>query len=450
MGQRTIVLILGVAACHPARPVAEGFTIAAPATAVATPAPVERPAAHPLSDEAKACLGHAGPDEPRCHEGDAPSCYKAALASEGSCRATLLDHACGAEEAVACLDLGTALLGESSPRALEILQRGCDLGAGKACTLVADQAEPSPGSAGAALYTRACNLGHAVGCRKAGERATDREQAKGLLQRACERGDAKGCVELTDSVASGEERGPEQIARVKELLRRTCLHNDDDSDLGESCARLLNYSPDLQPAEQAAILSRGCHKGHDDSCRVLGRTAGQEGRYADAVDPYATLMARQPNDPYVLSFGLNYLYLGRFGEAIAPLEKALEIGVDRNYSMLFLHVARLRSGAADAKDKLRDAAQTMDRKDWPGPVVSFYLGELGEAELLRKAKHSDPRRQLEQECEAFFYIGERNLVDGDSRKAAHRFESAVGTHIDNFVEFHAARAELGRLTPKAR
>jgi TPR repeat protein len=465
------MVALVLAGCSKA-PAARGFAVAAPATAIAAPTASAAPTTpkRPLSIAARACAEHAGEADSRqrCLDGDEQACYRAGSQSAGDCRRELFQHACDAEAAPACTELGMELYDPREPadpsraaRAAVLLRRGCELASAKACTLLGELYDNVPaaipeGALTATVYQRACDLGSAVGCRKAADREHEPDKIKALLQRACGRGDAAGCLRLADMLASEHPATADKIQRVKEILRAACAQNEDNSDSGESCARLLGYSNDLAAPEQSRLIARACGKGHSRSCMMQASEAFSAGRYPDAVAPAARaveLGSLDWNAHHMRAMSL--YYLGRFGEAVPALERFCTIRHDV-YCELWLWVARGRSGQSDGVAKLRQSSSGFDRTAWPGPVITYFLGEASEAELLRHAKvliNLQPtldakRRLLEQECEAFYYIGSKNFVDGDAKSGARRLEQTVGTGITNFVEHIAARLEIDRSKPK--
>jgi rhomboid protease GluP len=83
----------------------------------------------------------------------------------------------------------------------------------------------------------------------------------------------------------------------------------------------------------------------------------------------------------------------------------------------------------------------MNGRDWPYAVYELYLGRRDSAATLAAAQKPPER------CEAQFYIGEWQLLQGDSAAAKQRFEEAVGSCPKSFVEYTGAQAELRRLGP---
>ena len=83
----------------------------------------------------------------------------------------------------------------------------------------------------------------------------------------------------------------------------------------------------------------------------------------------------------------------------------------------------------------------MNSQDWPYAVFELYVGRRDPAATLAAAQKPEER------CEAQFYVGEWQLLQGDRAAARQRFEEAVGICLKAFIEYTAAQAELRRLGP---
>ena len=124
--------------------------------------------------------------------------------------------------------------------------------------------------------------------------------------------------------------------------------------------------------------------------------------------------------------------------AAGDFSHALSLNRTYAYDVLWLHIARIRSGVHDAKELTANAAP-LDHTKWPAPVVSFYQGKMTPAHLLAVAKTGDQR------CEANFYIAEWQLAQRHVAPARAGFKVAVKTCPITFVEYGTAKAELRRL-----
>jgi lipoprotein NlpI len=113
---------------------------------------------------------------------------------------------------------------------------------------------------------------------------------------------------------------------------------------------------------------------------------------------------------------------------------------NRADAVLLRFLARGRIGQDGASDLSASAAR-LESKDWPYPVIDFYLGRRT-LEAMRTAAGDSGEK-----CEAAFYTGEWYLLRGDKSAAKGEFESASRTCAKTWVEYVGAVAELKRLMP---
>ena len=64
---------------------------------------------------------------------------------------------------------------------------------------------------------------------------------------------------------------------------------------------------------------------------------------------------------------------------------------------------------------------------------------------MSAAVASDATKDREQHCEAYFYLGEYQIITGNPQEAKILFQHAVDTQLTSFIEYTAAQAELKRL-----
>ena len=138
-------------------------------------------------------------------------------------------------------------------------------------------------------------------------------------------------------------------------------------------------------------------------------------------------------------------YQVQFAAAVPDLQRALRAEPRNLYRSLRLYLARSRSGIDARDDLVRATATEFDPEIWPGPIVVMYLGQIGSQAVLDAAADPNPRRQREKQCEAYFYIGQQLLIQGNKSQAVKMFQAAVATGMSNFIEYDGAKAELKRL-----
>ena len=144
-------------------------------------------------------------------------------------------------------------------------------------------------------------------------------------------------------------------------------------------------------------------------------------------------------------------YLGKFEDAAKDyaIVQAGDPG-DAGF-LLWLHLARGRAGIEDDA-AFQQSAAAVDPKDWPGPVVAYFRGRATADQVEAAAAIGSKAEQLQQGCDAGFYLGEDALIQGRKDEAKQRFAKVLADcdlYRSNFVYFSrtygAAAAELKRL-----
>jgi tetratricopeptide (TPR) repeat protein len=177
----------------------------------------------------------------------------------------------------------------------------------------------------------------------------------------------------------------------------------------------------------------------EDSEAIVGRgiAYGKTGDYDRAIADYDKVVAANPQDTAALSNrGYTRFYLGDFAAAAADLSRVAPMA-GYPYPGLFRFLAQ--SHAGQAAPDLEPQAQQMKNRDWPYAVLELYLGRSDPAATLAAAQKSEER------CEAQFYVGEWQLVQGNRAAARERLEEAAAICPKTFIEYTGAQVELRRL-----
>ncbi len=171
------------------------------------------------------------------------------------------------------------------------------------------------------------------------------------------------------------------------------------------------------------------------------------GRLAEAETVFETLRRQAPGNDYLRSALAVFRFgEGRFAEA-EPLFRAVKPDdANRPYETIFAYLAGLRRGWPDRawlqSNRMRGA-------DWPASIQRYLLGEIDRAALLQAARDTFDLRTTEQQCEAYFTLGEVALAAGDQEAARREFENCVQSGIVGFIEYGLAKRELERLPATA-
>ena len=112
--------------------------------------------------------------------------------------------------------------------------------------------------------------------------------------------------------------------------------------------------------------------------------------------------------------------------------------------MLWLYLARARMGQ-DPKTELAGYMANVKKGHWIYKAALLYLGKATPEQVLDAARKGNPHKRREREAEAYFYIGQYYLVNGDEKAAAGYFRKVVDTGITRFYEYTGAEVELRRL-----
>ena len=381
--------------------------------------------------------------EAACKLADMTGCYEQGLLSRPNherrndaedAKARLLwERACDGGQAQACTGLGRLYTDPDGKwhdpvKALLKLDKGCDRDEPEACFLAAlmhrsGKHNPANASKATKRFGTACSLRHAGACLELAQAhqngvgvTQNLVKAKALYERACTLGNGNGCFMVAVSKLSAAQR-----------------------------VAMSSGSTPQWTVEQRKWLALSCDKGYLPSCQSLAFSHFLGKRYDEAVEVSTKLIAGGGLDwrPRYTR-GMALYDLGRFAEAARDLELLCSARVDMTHCELWLFGARGRSGA-DGKPALSAKAATVDLSKWPGPVMQYFLGKLSPGALMHKAKNKSPRLQLEQECEAHYYIGVMHMIQGKKALARTRFKKTVAMGITNFIEHSAAVMELRRM-----
>jgi lipoprotein NlpI len=182
-----------------------------------------------------------------------------------------------------------------------------------------------------------------------------------------------------------------------------------------------------------------------------------KGDYERAVKDYDRSIELSPNSAAAYSSRANVQFiLGHFSEAARDLERSLSfyqaetkpsefLSEPGAYGVIWLHLAKMRQGLADAEEFTANAAR-IDSTTWPSQIAAFYAGKLSADRLVALAGNGETDRQPDQRCGAEFFIGQAAVSHKQAAEARKRFEATLGCSKRR-VERAIAEAELRRLAP---
>jgi len=216
----------------------------------------------------------------------------------------------------------------------------------------------------------------------------------------------------------------------------------------------LNQQFDLAVADFSAALS------HGKSPLIMFQRATSlraKGAYDEAIAD-CTAALGEPADARLDVWdiynerGYTEFLAGRFDAAAADFGKAIALGATSRtddvlwlpYQIAWLHIANARSGHDDAQE-LADLATKINLKQWPGTLISFFLGRTLFGDVSVGSNHGAMGRS--RECNMSLFTGEDALGKGDQSKARQLILRAQETCNIHTLQYVVADAELRRIKP---
>ena len=164
---------------------------------------------------------------------------------------------------------------------------------------------------------------------------------------------------------------------------------------------------------------------------------------------YSHAIEANPNDsfPYY-NRGAIYFLRRDWNKAIPDLQHHDELNEEDEEAPALIWIARVRLGEKEAAD--RELAKFIsDHPDWADSwntkIDNFLLGRVSEQELLAAIDSSEAKKQHEQQCEAWYYVGVKRLMNGDRAGGADAFQKSIATGEKSRSEYDFAKAELKSL-----
>jgi lipoprotein NlpI len=172
----------------------------------------------------------------------------------------------------------------------------------------------------------------------------------------------------------------------------------------------------------------------------LGNVLSDQGKTDEAIAEYRKAIELDPRDATShISLGNTLSGQGKTEEAMTEYNAAIRLDPKNAYPVLWLYLARARSGPQIAAAELETNAKKLKQPGWPYPVVELFLGRRTPEATVAAATKPDDR------CEAQFYIGEWRLLRGNRPAAIVALKAAAETCPKTFIEYKFAQAELQRL-----
>jgi lipoprotein NlpI len=286
-----------------------------------------------------------------------------------------------------------------------------------------------------------------------------------------DRGNAKGAKGDLDGAIADYNRTLELDPKNVYAYNNRGLTKQSNGDLYGAIAD-YNRTLELDPKNAYAYNNRGLAKDdkgdYDGAIADCNRAIELDSKYAKsyrnrgfakegkgdvdgAIADYNRAIELDPKyaDAYN-NRGLANALLRNWAGALADYRRFCELSESgQDYPRLSIWLIRARLGETEAASKelstYIDKRQKTTSSDWFSKVASHLLGKVSEADLFAAAASPDAKKDSEQHCEAWFYVGMKKLFSGDKETAANYFRKCLATEQKDFTEFQLAQSELKAL-----
>jgi lipoprotein NlpI len=182
-----------------------------------------------------------------------------------------------------------------------------------------------------------------------------------------------------------------------------------------------------------------------DAYNFLGIHYTQIQEFIQAYDAFDSAIDLAPDHEYAyLNRGIALYYGGRPELAQQDFQRFHKNQQDDPYRVLWMYLAEQEIDAEKAKKALKTRAEQVSDQIWAKQVIHLYLNEIDQntfiGQLTRNIKSN--RALTDRLCEAYFYLGKYNQIQGNNSVAANFFKLALSTNVYEFVEHRYARLEL--------
>lgn len=195
----------------------------------------------------------------------------------------------------------------------------------------------------------------------------------------------------------------------------------------------LNQSIERDAQQPAAYSLRGT---------AFLQTGDAEAALAD----YQTALQLDPDSPALRAdVGFAQFFAGQHEAALASFNSAQEADPDARFLNPWRAAALLAAGRkAVAEQEFAGAiAKPASERDWFDLLTLLVLGKVSDNDVLAAISAGNALQEKAQQCEAFYFIGQRWLLDGKPEEAEPYFRQALESNARHLSAYRGAQFALG-------
>jgi len=182
-----------------------------------------------------------------------------------------------------------------------------------------------------------------------------------------------------------------------------------------------------------------------DAYNFLGIHFTQLQEFAQAYEKFDSALDLAPEHEYAyLNRGIALYYGSRPELAVIDFNDFHNKQQDDPYRLLWLYLTEHDIDSDKAKQSLNARASLVDERTWAKQIIYLYLGQLSQQEFISSLTNNvrSNRELTDRLCEAYFYLGKFNQIQGNPNAAANFFKLSLSTNVYEFVEHRYAKLEL--------
>jgi lipoprotein NlpI len=167
--------------------------------------------------------------------------------------------------------------------------------------------------------------------------------------------------------------------------------------------------------------------------------------FDSAYEAFDSANDLKPDYQYVFLNRAIALYYGdRAKLASKDAQQFLAFEPSDPYRIIWQYIVQSKHSKTLALASLKDNAILAPKNEWPTSVINLYLGEITERQFLQTLEINviTDKQRAERLCEAYFYLGKYNDLQGKSKSADDYYRLALATNVYGFIEHKYARLEL--------
>ena len=172
-----------------------------------------------------------------------------------------------------------------------------------------------------------------------------------------------------------------------------------------------------------------------------------QGKIAEATADYQKVVQLDPNNPVAKAdLGFAQFFAENYAGAAQQFAAATKANKELKHLYPWQLVAIKRSQPqADVAGQFTALVETdPEKSDWADHLLAFMLGRITEGQLLETTKGEDEEVAKSQACEAHFFIGQKNALEGNQQAAALNFRKSVETKVEHLSAYRGAEMALKR------